>query len=341
MSASSPPLENPIILNIMPSYGSLLVGGFLSQAVWGVSTLQVFFYFQNFEHDKNLLKWLVVGLWLTDTANQVLLMRTVFPVLILQYGRIAGLTESIVDTQVHTLLAAVVVFIVQFYFIRRIFLFGRKLIWIKALSALLTGLTTWQLVGPIVYWSKVWGKPLVEQTKPFYEDLNLSIRSAAFVVDVTVALCMIWLLSYGQGTVLRQCIGSTKQMIFRIFVVTINSGTWTALLALLIIILLKVFPLDLYFCILEFPQCSLYFSTFMANLNSRNYIKGEGGVQTLTLGSNHGAPGRSTTLVLSPMRFPNASSTGGNTLSSTPPQVSISKKTETYLEPEYTVVDKD
>ena len=34
------PTENPIILNLTPTYGCMLVGAFLSCMVWGVSSLQ-------------------------------------------------------------------------------------------------------------------------------------------------------------------------------------------------------------------------------------------------------------------------------------------------------------
>ncbi|KAF5350157.1 hypothetical protein D9756_009109 [Leucocoprinus leucothites] len=169
------PMENPIILNIMPSYGALLVGGYISQAIWGVSTLQVFFYFRSYEHDPLIVKLLIAAMWfvfavssvdslsvhdfstqhnrMADTTSQITIMKSVFSVLILEYGRTAGLLVNRVELTIHTLVTAVVVFVVQLYFIRRIYLFGKNHIWIKPLSLLLTLLSTWQLIGPIVYWA--------------------------------------------------------------------------------------------------------------------------------------------------------------------------------------------
>jgi hypothetical protein len=322
------PTENPIILNIMSSYGGLLTGTYIAQAVWGVSTLQTFFYYKNFEHDKIYLKLLVAILWCLDTANQILILKGNYKVLILQYGRIAGLLDNQIETTIHTWIEAIVTFIVQLYFIRRIYIFGSKHKWMKPFCAVLVALASWQVIGIIIYWVWAFGKPLLEQTKPRSVDDNVSLRAAAVVVDVVVSVCMIWLLTWNRGHMLNR----TRKMVFRILIVTVNSGTWTALFALFVLILVKVYPNDLYFCIPEFSLCSLYFSTFLANLNSRNYVKGDGSITTLMATTETDNTANSGRIVLRPMgRQPQ--SLGSTTMMRS--DVLVTKESEVYVEPEY------
>jgi len=330
---SSPAAPADAGLNIMPSYGAVLIGCFLAQAIWGVSTVQVFIYFQSYEKDKLPLKLLVVLLWIIDTVNQILLLKSLFPVLILQYGRVAGLLDNQTEIAVHNFTSAVVAFVVQMYFIRRIYVFGKRYIAVKILSAALLIPVFWEIAGPIVYWVRGFGEPLTDQIRPYFVDINISLRAAPFVVDVAIALCMIWLLTWNQASFISQ----TKKMVLRILIVTVNSGTWTALLALLTLIMLKVFPVDLYFCVFDFPQCTLYFSTFMANLNSRNYVRGEDGALTV-FGTNPSIPGRTPTMALESMRLPSSAPSKVTTLTisgTKPSGISITTQKSIYMEPEY------
>lgn len=111
--------------------------------------------------------------------------------------------------------------------------------------------------------------------------------------------------SQGVGTY-----AGTQRMIFRVVIVTINTGLWTALVALVDLIMLAADPKDLRFTILEFPICSLYFSTLLANLNSRSYVRnGRGRGESLwnELNTSHlgraisGNPGRDTSFHLGPL----------------------------------------
>lgn len=67
----------------------------------------------------------------------------------------------------------------------------------------------------------------------------------------------------------------TQRLVFRIAIVTANTGFWTAVVALVDLAMLAAHPGQLRFVILEFPICSLYFSSLLANLNSRRYVRGQ------------------------------------------------------------------
>ncbi|KIJ06274.1 hypothetical protein PAXINDRAFT_20528 [Paxillus involutus ATCC 200175] len=67
----------------------------------------------------------------------------------------------------------------------------------------------------------------------------------------------------------------TDRMLLRLILVSINTGLWTAVLALLSIILLVSLPAtELVYAGVYYPLCTLYSNTFLANLNIRSYIGG-------------------------------------------------------------------
>ncbi|KAL0064764.1 hypothetical protein AAF712_008311 [Marasmius tenuissimus] len=289
--------ENPIILDITPFYGAIQVGSFLSAAVWGISSLQVFLYFMHSaERDSGMLKALVGALWCVDTTNQILTLKGGWKVLIQEYGRIAGLSENQSELLHHTWLEAIVIFAVQMYFVHRIFKFGSKIIREPVQKASLVAFcgamvlaVIWQPVGIIVYLAGAFNKPLAEQAKPFFINMNMSMRAAAVGVDVAIAICMMFLLSReGQNGLTR-----TKRMVHRLTMIVVTSGTLTAVVVTIVLILIKIYPTTLYYCTLEFVVCSLYFSSFLANLNSRDYAHGHDGVHV----SSYHNSGNSSTAV--------------------------------------------
>ncbi|KAF5388332.1 hypothetical protein D9615_000801 [Tricholomella constricta] len=80
--------------NIMTSYGYSLLGSFFSSAIWGASSLQVFIYFMNSaDSDPTAVNVLIACLWVLDTVNEILVLKSNWPVLILNYGKLAGLLE--------------------------------------------------------------------------------------------------------------------------------------------------------------------------------------------------------------------------------------------------------
>ncbi|KAH0836833.1 hypothetical protein J3R83DRAFT_8610 [Lanmaoa asiatica] len=68
---------------------------------------------------------------------------------------------------------------------------------------------------------------------------------------------------------------STDHILQRLVFFAVNTGIWTATFALLTVILLHLFPLNLLYAVFGIPLCSVYCNTLLANLNARAYIRGE------------------------------------------------------------------
>ncbi|KAJ7616303.1 hypothetical protein DFH06DRAFT_1343314 [Mycena polygramma] len=261
-------------LNLQSTYGALLIGCFLSVAIWAVSLVQIFLYFMIYEKDSRTLKLMVLFLMAVDTANEILVLRSVWPALILHWGRpdVLGKSEGTVELIHHVWVAAIVATGVQSYFTWRIYkLSGRK----RLLPCLLIPLIAWQIVGLGPYNFLAFGHSTVSAGKQSQQltAVAISLRATGAATDILIAAAMIYLLSR-PGTQFK----STQNLVFRLIIMSVNSGAWTALLALLDLICIVAFPVDFTFIIFELPICSLYLSTLLVNLNARKFLRN--GAQT-------------------------------------------------------------
>ncbi|KAF8875233.1 hypothetical protein BD779DRAFT_1678337 [Infundibulicybe gibba] len=66
--------------------GAMLVGGLIAMVVYGITTLQMYFYFINYPKDSFGLKTLVATTWTLDTLHTVLVCYSLYTYLILGFG---------------------------------------------------------------------------------------------------------------------------------------------------------------------------------------------------------------------------------------------------------------
>ncbi|PBK63894.1 hypothetical protein ARMSODRAFT_1023540 [Armillaria solidipes] len=330
--------ENPIIVDLTTSYGSLLVGSWLSCAMWGVSSLQVFIYYMNSgDFDPQFLRILVyfgtyfirveqeTGLLtcrlenrVFDTTNGLLVLKGQWRVLIHEYGKIGDLGDTQFEILHHTWIESIVIFVVQLYFIRRIYIFSKQSLRSEklkyatlAILAVMVMLASWQLIGIAVYLSYGYGKSLEVLSTPRLIGLNISLRAAAVAADVLVSFGMVILLTRtGMPN-----FSKTKRMVHRLILVIVLSGALTAASATVVLILIKIYPASLYYCILEFSLCSLYFSTLLANLNTRDFVQSRGGINTLSTFNADYRSADNNALVLGPLTTHSGSGLSGTTAS--------------------------
>ncbi|KAJ7326170.1 hypothetical protein DFH08DRAFT_334348 [Mycena albidolilacea] len=255
-------------LNLQSTYGLLLIGCFFSAAVWGVSLVQTFLYFMMYEKDPWKLKLLILFLIAIDTANEILVLKSVWPALILHWGRVdvLGKSEGTIELIHHVWVAAIVAAAVQSYYTWRIYILsGRKLL----IPCLLIPLISWQIIGLAPYNFLALGHAAVSAGKQTQQltAVAISLRATGAAADILIAGSMVYLL-----TKPRARFTSTQTLVFRLLILSINSGAWTAILAVLDFISIVAFPVYFTFCVFELPICSLYLSTLLVNLNARKFL---------------------------------------------------------------------
>jgi hypothetical protein len=247
--------------------------------------MQVFLYFHNYDKDHWALKFLVAFVMALDTAGLGLLLKASFPVLILQWGRVAGLFETQVELLHRVYMVGLIAAIVQMFFLYRIYVFSGKK-WV--IPALLTPFVLYLAIGSIPYSVIAMQNPALETLHTArVMGISNSLRGVSCGVDILISGIMTYLLA----TKMEGTFDKTQKLLFRLAALSINSGMWTAVLALLAVITQVAYPDKLIFTVFEFPIMPLYVNALLANLNVRSYIKNEslgtqqGEWQSVNLGS--------------------------------------------------------
>ncbi|EIM80932.1 uncharacterized protein STEHIDRAFT_115142 [Stereum hirsutum FP-91666 SS1] len=243
---STEPAENPIVVNLSPTYGALLIGTAFACAIWGVTSTQA----KSAQKDSRVMRYFVSvtfygarffdihgrllrdsrpkptnvgreGLWILSTRGFVLLL----------YGAIAPLSRITV-VLLHR-------------------------IWITL---------------PLLVHGFVVGYPFAT----FYDrrrdlfarsnDCGGHINQFVYVLPPHT----------GNSTSIFALIsiGSTRQMVNRLTKVAVMSGVFTTVFSIFVVSFMAARPSDLFYTIFETPLTSLYVSVLLSNLNARHYVRG-------------------------------------------------------------------
>ncbi|PIL27189.1 hypothetical protein GSI_10332 [Ganoderma sinense ZZ0214-1] len=313
-------VENANILNLMSTYGPLLVGAMLSCVLYGMAVIQLFVYFSHYERDSIWMKLYVVLIWAIETASTACVLVALWPVLILKWGSLheLSLSQRPILGQHRVWMAGLGTFLVHMFYIYRIYMVnGRK----PLLPSLLIPFTVYQMVetwgesqfdliprsvdvNDPFHWqstltqggcipnisydinvnftitslkqvalSTLAGKTLTRRNRLtilILEVLGISGRVAIAFVDTAIPVLMVYALLKDGAP---QFSGSRK-IIFKLTALTINTGLWTAVFAIFVLVLYIPYQQELYYCAVDFPLAVLYLNSLLANLNAREYVRG-------------------------------------------------------------------
>ncbi|KAJ2924157.1 hypothetical protein H1R20_g12936, partial [Candolleomyces eurysporus] len=260
-----------------PYIGAVLLGTFISLALWGIATMQLIFFFAS-KHpgDSWRLKSLVVWAWAMDTVLKCVIMTGEYQDIV--SGKAMDPTAHvdrlmIVMQSFPSLVAAPV----QVFFMYRIWRFANRARWIFIVP-----------LAPCILFHFVMGFVLttinwIRHDKPDSNLIPRSIMAALTRADMAVGATVDVLLAIGLCTVLWRTylevasgvagLKSGLAMIQRIVVLTINTGIWTALFTTLAIAATIEYPrtmIHIAFCLITSP---VYVNMLLANLNARSFIR--------------------------------------------------------------------
>ncbi|TDL19970.1 hypothetical protein BD410DRAFT_899928 [Rickenella mellea] len=259
--------QAPIIVDLTNTYGAIVTGAFIACAFWGVHCVQCLYYFASYPKDKWYVKSWVSLLWALDTLHQTVLIGGIWTPLIERYGDFEFLLEesSLLTWQV--MVTAIIAFMAQVFFLYRLFTFSKNLILKWSIPVFLSPLVVWQVVGTGLFV----GRALSFTSTTELATLNkveIGVNASSAAVDLIIAFGLSILL-YVRRTGIR----STDRLIGRIIALSVNTGMWTAVFALLTVLLVVLRSKDIVYAITSFPLCALYCNTVMGNLNARTYMR--------------------------------------------------------------------
>ncbi|KAF9472231.1 hypothetical protein BDN70DRAFT_818964, partial [Pholiota conissans] len=244
----------------------------LNWGLFGALSIQVYIYYLSFPKDKLSLKVLVGGVYILEVAQIVLLTQTVWTLLVSGFGNIAAF-DDVGTTWISVPgIGGLVAVIVQCFYSYRIAIFSGS----RIIPGIIVPMSIVSFAGSLSF--GVLLKRAGTNTK-FFENQSKSAATTLGVslwtgtsaaCDVLIATCMCYFLhkrKYGMFS-------RTQALLSKLIRMTIETGTLTASIAILTLILFYVRPLKQtnYFGIPLSAEAKLYSTTMLAVLNSRAHI---------------------------------------------------------------------
>ncbi|KAF9497558.1 hypothetical protein BDN71DRAFT_1504822 [Pleurotus eryngii] len=256
--------------------GAALIGCILAAALYGVSTVQTFFYFTHYSRDPWYTQQIVLAVWVFDTLHQALITHAVYHYVIsnyfnpmaLEYPGMLPVGFSFIDTridvfsQLEVLVNGFIGLIVQSYLMHRIWRLSGKMIWpLILIGPFIVGEFVCSLVFTVLSLQMTTFAELAS-----LKGLSMSVNILAAAGDLLISICLVLMLHKSRT-------GFKKRVVI---IFTINTGLLTTLCAIASLISILVWDTTLiyvtfYFCIGRF-----YANTLLATLNARSIIRSVG-----------------------------------------------------------------
>jgi len=248
--------------------------------LWGLEAFQVVWYYINYPEDSTYLKIWVALLSGIGTSHEILMFIGVYRYLVRHFGDIKFLvTHPPVYFIAGILLTQIVSVLAQGFFIYRIYVFAQRKVIKYGLPLVISPFMIWEIVGSSLYVSK---GLRAESISGFagIQYLGVTFTAAACAADIIISCTMCGLL-YHRRTGTRRA----DQLIAYLILVSINTGFWTAVMSIAIMIILPITPIDhMIFMGPYLALSSLYINSVLCNLNIRQPLRGFGAVTASGLG---------------------------------------------------------
>ncbi|KAF9267699.1 hypothetical protein L218DRAFT_641497 [Marasmius fiardii PR-910] len=244
------------------TFGAMLIGAMISMGLYGITTLQTYFYFRHYERDNLEVKSLVSAVWILDTVHVGFMGHSMYYYLITGYGKPQLLQTGIWSLYSSLLLNIIVAFISQTFFTRQIyFLCPRPWKWLVTIIIALIVLAHFETVVQFF---------LIKQFSRLNEVDHVAVvpfGTLAILSDIMVAAALVILLRRS-----RTELQDTNSLINKLIVYAVNRCILTSVVAVLEVILFLSFPHSLYAFAFDFVIGKLYANSLLAHLNSRKSL---------------------------------------------------------------------
>ncbi|KAJ8087642.1 hypothetical protein PM082_006476 [Marasmius tenuissimus] len=261
--------QGPIPKNIAEVTGPLLMGYLLNYGLYGVVCVQTYIYYTAFPNDKRIFRSLVYSVFAIDTIQTAMITYDAFQSFGYGYGNLDKLGRIGLLWLDLCFCDGIIAFMVQSYYAYRIRLLSDSkillpgAIFITAFIQLVGAITAGSLAATITYLSELRDRCFVG---------SIMWLAGSATCDVLIAISMAWVLSRKNSSYKE-----TQDLIRRIIILTMETGSLTALAATADLIIFMGFPqLDVHITF-TLTLAKLYSNSLLVSLNARVKIPGSRG----------------------------------------------------------------
>ncbi|KAM5543559.1 hypothetical protein V8D89_002810 [Ganoderma adspersum] len=245
------------------------LGVVFTSVVYGITCIQTFQYYRSprARTDSALIKGLVGGVWILDTLQEVFAMHAFYFYLIDNFDKPAGLLIPIWSIAAGILVNALVSFSVKMFFLMRI--------WRLSQNAYVT------IIGIMVNTARL-VMNLYYPIRSFFalnvDLITLEIRlkpygSSSLALEVACDLLISISMTYYLQRERRNALQRSGDMLSRLIILTVATGTLSTLIAMADLIAYLTSPDTFYVLFFNFLIAKLDANALLTSLNTREYVR--------------------------------------------------------------------
>ncbi|PBK66282.1 hypothetical protein ARMSODRAFT_960226 [Armillaria solidipes] len=247
--------------------GPIIVGALLNWGLFGTLSVQLFdLYYLAFPNDRRFTKYLVYGIYVIEFVQTVLIAHDVFATFGYGFGDMDALTAKHLYWFTVPIMGTVAAGIGQVFYAYRIFILSKsRIISIFIVCISLTNYVASMFTGVYSFQAGI-------ITRLTSRKLHIAVGiscGASALCDILIAICMTYYLMRSTTDFRR-----TRILITKIIRLTIETGSVTAVVALLSVVLFIVFPNQTFYMTPTLIMPKLYANAVYMVLNSRFQIIG-------------------------------------------------------------------
>jgi len=271
----------PIPADIGRVAGPLLIGHLLHWGFFGVLSMQVYMYYLAFPNDSGRIRLLVGGVYLFETAQIFILTQSAFRAFAEGFGNLLILDQIGTIWFSVPIMGGIVAFAVQSFYAYRVSVLSKSIV----VACFIMLLAFVQLGGAIATGIESKRAVLNSRFLGTSSFITLGIwNGGSAVCDGIIAICMTVYLLRRKTNVKR-----TAAVVDRIVRLTIETGTFTAVIAILNLVLSLLPGHPTYYMGVVGILGKVYSNSMMVSLNSRMNIAPD--INSTTVGGPHATDG--------------------------------------------------
>ncbi|KAF9066357.1 hypothetical protein BDP27DRAFT_1449817 [Rhodocollybia butyracea] len=262
------------------TFGSNLIGSWLTAALYGLTTAQTYTFFNNRYGNSTSLKMLVFSLWVLDTLHTVVVFHIIYHYLISSAFNAPAFLLPVWSLPASVVVNAFVVAICQIYFTWVIYKLCKKT-WLRItltmfIMAFIILHFGWGIATAVIMMLQ---KTLADyQTKQFVAFLPYTITQLPVDFALAASLCI---LLFKKRTAFQR----TETLINTLIMYAVNRCILTSAVALVEVLAVGIAPDSFWFIAAEYILGQLYVNSLLATLNGRDSVKDSSSRGDATLSS--------------------------------------------------------
>ncbi|KAH7927610.1 hypothetical protein BV22DRAFT_268848 [Leucogyrophana mollusca] len=261
-----------VSIDISAAFDGLYWAFMLATVLSGISIVQGWIYFNNYDKDHWLFRVFVAILInrMADLTTTGLDLKVLHFCLIENFGDLASLIVITSPVTWEFILTVATVFCVQVFFASRIYLFYKQSVWLPvAIIFFGAGALVSGVLGAGFFFSHNSVPYLATKKNKILFIIN---GSCAAVADIATTIFLTWTLASAKRGFKR-----TNTILQKLLVYIVSRGLLVTVTQVLFLVIYLAWPEQLYWVPLHFMASKLYVITMVAMLNGRRFLRELGG----------------------------------------------------------------